>query len=280
MHTTPTQRRLALAGLTGAAALAAAALVPHGSSGGTSRTARPAAAKRTMIVCGATITVSTTVTNDLSNCALNGLNVVGSHITVNLAGHTIDGVANGDGVRVTGTGVTLENGIVTDFDVAVELDAAGGHVQGIHASGSGIGIRDKAGNDVITGNFVADNGSAGIVEDGTPHAQVTNNWARGNGSQGILAEGAGAAVTGNRALSNSGVGIATGSDPGILVAGNVANGNGTNGIATSGRTTLKNNTTSFNTGLGISATAFDTDGGGDKAAGNGSQHQCTNVVCS
>ena len=42
---------------------------------------------------------------------------------------------------------------------------------------------------------------------------------------------------------------------------------------------LTGNTALFNTELGIDATAGVTDGGGNKAHGNGSLHQCENVAC-
>jgi hypothetical protein len=45
-------------------------------------------------------------------------------------------------------------------------------------------------------------------------------------------------------------------------------------------TTIEKNTANFNTALGIRAVPGVTDGGGNKAQGNGDPAQCTGVVCS
>jgi parallel beta-helix repeat protein len=134
-------------------------------------------------------------------------------------------------------------------------------------------------NDVASGNFAAAESASGIfVESGTGN-QVTNNFVRAN-STGIQVITPNATVSGNKALNNSGDGILVGSDAGIVVTGNVANGNGSEGIATGGATTLSKNTAYFNGALGIDASAFDTDAGGNKAGSNVSRQQCINVVCS
>jgi hypothetical protein len=45
-------------------------------------------------------------------------------------------------------------------------------------------------------------------------------------------------------------------------------------------TTIARNTANENGDLGIEAVAGVTDGGGNRASGNGNAAQCTNVVCS
>ena len=65
------------------------------------------------------------VTNDLLDCPGNGLVVGADGITIDLDGHTIDGIGLGAGVLNPGfDAVTITNGIVQEFDVGVQLDAA------------------------------------------------------------------------------------------------------------------------------------------------------------
>src|SRR3954469_11369751 len=96
-----------------AASCAAAWLAP-------SATAAPAAAaaNRPTFACGGTITVDTTLTNDLTNCHGIGLVIGADHVTLDLNGHTVDGdgVSDFEGVQAQGhSGVTVEHGTVRDF---------------------------------------------------------------------------------------------------------------------------------------------------------------------
>jgi hypothetical protein len=72
--------------------------------------------------------------------------------------------------------------------------------------------------------------------------------------------------------------------PGIvtdtLLAGNIAIGAADDGIdVDSPATTLTRNLALHNGDLGIEAVAGVTDGGGNKARGNGNPAQCTNIAC-
>ena len=67
--------------------------------------------------CGATITHSVTLRHDLTNCPGDGLVIGADHVTLDLAGHTIDGdaVIGGDdtGVRLAGRRhVTVKGGTI------------------------------------------------------------------------------------------------------------------------------------------------------------------------
>jgi parallel beta-helix repeat protein len=67
---------------------------------------------------------------------------------------------------------------------------------------------------------------------------------------------------------------------GTLIKNNVAVGSGDDGIdVDSPATTLTRNTANRNHDLGIEAVPGVTDGGGNKASGNGNPLQCTNVFC-
>ena len=65
-----------------------------------------------------------------------------------------------------------------------------------------------------------------------------------------------------------------------LIDGNLATANLDDGIdVDSASSTLVRNSANRNYDLGIEAVAGVTDGGGNKASGNGNPLQCTNVFC-
>lgn len=65
-----------------------------------------------------------------------------------------------------------------------------------------------------------------------------------------------------------------------LIEKNVANGNGDDGIdVRAPSTTIRKNTANDNSDFGIEAVVGVTDGGGNRAKGNGNPLQCVNVVC-
>ena len=71
---------------------------------------------------------------------------------------------------------------------------------------------------------------------------------------------------------------------GTLIEDNLARQNGDDGIEIDGvrstvQTTLTENSANRNVDLGIEAATGVTDGGGNKANGNGNPLQCLNVVC-
>jgi parallel beta-helix repeat protein len=232
--------------------------------------------------CGATVTSSVTLRNDLLDCAANGLNVTGSHITVNLNGHLIEGTGGITyGVSVTGEGVTVENGTASGFWGGVLAEGTADRVQGMHVMEDTHGISVAAANVVVTGNTSFDNTGNGIEASIVSNPQITNNWSRGNAGDGIYFAGTNGVVSGNRLISNGHDGIDLGSGSGRQIIGNTANANDVNGIdaATLPGDTLSKNVAFFNTQLGINGGAADTDLGGNRAGGNGKAHQCEEVVC-
>jgi large repetitive protein len=90
-----------------------------------------AQAPLTTVQCGQTLIRSVTLANDLTNCPGNGLVIGAGDITVNLNGHTIDGITEPtvhcDGpINTTGIadpndfdGITIENGVVEHFDTGI-----------------------------------------------------------------------------------------------------------------------------------------------------------------
>jgi hypothetical protein len=82
------------------------------------------------VSCGETIEADTTLDADVLGCPNNGVVIDASGVTLDLAGHTIEGTRRGFGV-VTGVGasrVTVKNGKVGRFHNAVVLVAGGDHV--------------------------------------------------------------------------------------------------------------------------------------------------------
>jgi parallel beta-helix repeat protein len=79
-------------------------------------------AEATSVHCGQVLTTSTRVANDLAECPGDGLVIGGPGITLDLDGHTIDGVGLGAGIRNDGhPSATIRNGTVRDFDHGVKL---------------------------------------------------------------------------------------------------------------------------------------------------------------
>jgi parallel beta-helix repeat protein len=121
--------------------------------------ASPAAAAT--VICGQTITVNTTVDNDLTCPSSNGLVVGANGITLDLNGHTIrgfdgQGVMGDNGIVVSGRqGVTVRNGTVTRFEgVGVDLSGSTGSVlRGLTLSNLGPAV---AMNEAADDNLIAD----------------------------------------------------------------------------------------------------------------------------
>jgi len=236
------------------------------------------------VICGQTLTESTIVENDLANCPGDGLVAGADGITIDLNGRTIDGqtIPTGNGIAISGfDGVVVENGTITGFDVGVSivLGADRTRVRDLRISGDGIGngIEAQALRAAITGNTVFGR-AIGILVAGT--ATTTAGNAVKDNDTGILVGGSRPVVTRNTALSNAGDGI-QGVVGAAAITGNVANANGDDGIDVAGatRATLGGNRASFNTRLGIEADGDVIDEGRNAATGNGSLHQCENVVC-
>lgn len=277
-------------------------------------TAAIAPASADSVQCGDQISVDTVLTEDLTCGPGDGLVIVANGVTLDLGGHTITGPGAygqgaGAGVRAAQrTGVTVMHGTITGYQTAVVLDESwGGHVtrltvhhndQGIILSGGGGHLVDKNvaadnGRDAIklglsednrvTQNTVSGNVYGIAVASGSTDNTVDRNVASGNQYFGIAAfsGGSGHTFEKNQVTGSVHHGIQVNSDiTGITLLQNYVSGNGDDGIhVETTSATLTKNTAVYNVDLGISAPSGVTDGGGNKASGNGNVLQCTGVVC-
>jgi parallel beta-helix repeat protein len=164
-------------------------------------------------------------------------------------------VGNGEGITVAGDENTISRNHVADSVAGVE--------------GGGLGIFVAAGEDnLVEGNVVARASRIGIqvsllpeeLEGGPPAVDTTirRNQLRGN---------------------RDGIFVQT-TAVGALLEGNHARGSADDGIdVDSPDTTLVGNHAVHNGDLGIEAVFGVTDGGRNKAHGNGNPAQCTNIAC-
>jgi parallel beta-helix repeat protein len=134
---------------------------------------------------------------------------------------------------------------------------------------------------------VAELSDFGIVliesdDNSVEHNSASPAGSDGNACDGIaLVDSAGTLVRDNVASNNArdGIRILPGSTD-TLIQGNVAFLNGDDGIdAQDPATTISRNSASRNLDLGIEAVEGITDGGGNRAEGNGNPAQCVNVAC-
>ena len=224
----------------------------------------------------------------------------------------LDGADNNDVVRNTVSGNTSDFGGGIDLLSSSENRIANNVV--FDSASDGIGILGGSNRNHIEENSSFRNAGAGILislsvfDDG--NNLVTHNSTYQN-AQGIaLVDADRTQVLENRTFSN-GVGIEVGSgfdtENNNRIEGNVALGNREDGIRISASsfgtllarnraianrgdgidvdnpdplTTLTQNTAIGNSELGIEAEPGVTDGGGNRASGNGDPAQCTGVVCS
>jgi hypothetical protein len=237
------------------------------------------------VSCGQTITSSTTLSADLV-CNADGVIIGADHVTLNLNGHRIRAFGSATGVSSSHVGAVVENGSVVGFNNDVSLSGDSSRVVNVQAGNAqAFGILVTGENDVISGNRAFGNGSSGIAGFGTG-SQYTNNFLQSNAGYGLQLDDA-SLVSGNKALSNSVDGIAAGNGSGesLSITNNLANGNHLNGIDAGGggdptAITLSGNQAFFNSLVGIGAAAGVNDGGHNKANGNGTLAQCTDIVCS
>jgi parallel beta-helix repeat protein len=196
--------------------------------------------------CGDTIMVDTRLTNDLHDCPGNGLVVGADHITLDLAGHTIDGngIADASGVLSVGfDGVTVRGGAVRDFAEGVALlDANGGRIREMSFTNhSHVAVFVMRSVDVtIERNTVVDTTFAGIFAGDSHGTRIERNTSSSNGAGIAVGGGEGARITGNTLSGNTFVGILVEAD-GTRVDHNQIDESGTGVMVFATRATIADN---------------------------------------
>jgi parallel beta-helix repeat protein len=248
----------------------------------------PSSASATHVQCGDVITQDTTLDSDLIDCPGDGVVIGASGITLDLAGHTIDGTgqgAGGHGVRNAGAdNVAVVNGRIQQFQFGVSIvlsdenlltsldlaDSGSGvyleeasltRVLGndIRSSGAGVTLFREGNFNVIRGNSLSGNGTAVFVAGFSPserpeHTDIADNDVFGNSTGIFMGISLDTEVSGNRVVDNVEDGIvevAGGSQS--LIEGNVSSRNGFSGIAVfnSDSTVVTGNRTWDNGGDGV-----------------------------
>jgi hypothetical protein len=256
----------------------------------------------TTFVCGEVAMTNVTLTAD-ENCPGTTAIFIGkAGITINLNGHFLAGDATSGHNGIWGNtfnSVTIENGVILNFDYGVALGANSSHVTNLLVENNTTAdIAVGGSGDTITGNTAV--GSQIGIEvfvgsaDQGGGDQVSANTTETNSVYGVYVTGAyptsAATISTNKALNNSGYGIAVTAVRGTAT-GNVANGNHQDGIYLANNPggpnpgvkptlTATGNRAAFNGGLGFNTEPNGAvDGGGNVVQDNTNPMQCANIVC-
>jgi hypothetical protein len=208
--------------------------------------------------CGQLVTTDAVLTADLV-CAGSGVVVGASGITIDLNGFTLRGGSAYYGIDDPGyDGVTVENGVLRNFDVGVYAHdgadevrvsdlLASGNFYGVYisgnkvwlksasASGNAVGVHVQGDSARVQTATAVGNQLDGISIDGDA-ASVRSSTASGNGADGIVLAGDAAVIRSNRTEANGfsggasdaaglGIQVVNGSFTTPPVGTNVARGN-------------------------------------------------------
>ena len=230
------------------------------------------------VSCGQALTQNTTLDSDLSNCPGNGV-VLNDGLTLNLAGHTIDGQGNGYGVLAQPpasgqpTGVRVLDGTVREFGNGLLVEETVGLLErlvlehnqraGVQCQHGGQTLVDLTVQQNETG-VASDTCSMGLVRSivqrnsgdglnvGFASFTVIESAVWGNGGFGAVM----GAVNGtfrDSSVYGNGSGGVTMSFAGVTVRGNTFGGNGGHGleIGFGSNATIRENVASSNEADGI-----------------------------
>lgn len=237
-----------------------------------------------------------TTTVSASGSLITGLTLDGNRDGV-LVQRTPSPVATSNNNRIVGNTVTASTGtginVQGNGNLVEGNTVSGGRGNAIGVAGSTTGTVITVHNNTVSRNIVSNNalqftGAAAIFIVNAVNTVVTANTVSGVGTNpGIFVGGGtgtssiGTQVSYNTAYANrDGIWISVNSS-GSNAFSNRSVQNTSNGIrVTTTSATLRGNAAYGNGALGIDALAGVTDGGGNKAAGNGNPQQCTpNIVC-
>jgi parallel beta-helix repeat protein len=138
------------------------------------------------IGCGAVLTADATLDSDLVDCPANGVAIAADGVTLDLAGHVIDGTGGTYGVVTSGSAsdVTVTGGHVREFHDAVALNGAGPFVASdLEVSGSHDGILLSGNTQTLVERVLAwGNDGSGINMPGSSGVLITDSVMTGNGA--------------------------------------------------------------------------------------------------
>lgn len=260
------------------------------------------------LACGALVTQSTRLTADLADCPGSALVVGAPGITIDLDGHTLDGVGVAPGIDNNGAhdNVTIRRGTIKEFAQGIDaIEASGLVIRDVVLEGNLIGItlgrtqgtliqrvtaRDNsfAGiegfqteNLVVRASTITGHDHGGVVDRASYGSRFERNVFSGNEFYGLLIDNSrGAVVRGNIAEANAYDGFQLGfRTRDAVIVDNTASNNGANGIAIDEPGNLLRRNTAFDNGeVGIAAVAGTIDGGGNRAFDNAGG-DCVELVC-
>jgi parallel beta-helix repeat protein len=260
------------------------------------------------LYCGAIVTQNVTLQHDLYGCVEGGITIARSGVTVDLNGHTITGLGEGDGIAAAGvTGVTVKNGSVVNFEAGMRLAGVSRSlVQDVRFrlnSDASAWIEGSTGNKFLR-LTMTENGDGGFRLIASSKNRIAGSAVSGASDFGVGLEklssynrlvqnkvtlaGEGVKIddgTGNRVFRNTlshngGAGVEVASDAHqTRINENQTNFNGGDGIFVEAfGAQINRNRSGCNGGLGINATQLAV--GKDNVAGaNGDNVGCAGVVC-
>ncbi len=266
-----------------------------------------ASAGGSTLTCGSVVTTDVRLTTDLLDCAGSGLVVGASGITVDLAGHVVDGTGTGAGIdnEAGHDDVRIVGGIVRQFQFGVHLfETSGARVERISTESNMIGVLvarsadvqlDRVGATANVSNGIdvtfservsvrrstaSGNGLSGIVDRFTDDSTYEANTVTQNSSPGLVLNGSdGVVAVRNRAATNDSTGIELTLVEDGVIARNQAVANAGDGIfADQPGNTVARNRAVANQGIGIAVPDGTIDGGRNRANGN-LGGECTGVAC-
>jgi nitrous oxidase accessory protein NosD len=266
-----------------------------------------AADGETPITCGMVVTADVRLRADLLDCDGAGLVIGAPGVTVDLAGHVIDGTGTATGIDNSAghDDVRITRGTVRDFQFGIHLfETSGARVDRLTVDANTLGaiISRSAATELdrVTATRNDANGIEITFSEGTT---VRRSTVTANGLYGIFdIASIESRYDRNTITGNAASGLALWQSDLVVVERNHAAGNDTNGIDLTGvdnavvelndaianaehgifidqpGSTVTRNRAIANQGIGIAAPDGTLDGGRNKATGN-LGGDCTGVVC-